>query len=315
MSDDSDTNAQLQLLSDCLRMQLDELSMLQSIFCTGDEFKVDDPSIEADLNAFLDGESTTITSNLQYTIRQQLGNANGRLDIRIELPNLYPLMELAIVSVLSSAFGTVASDTLRHDLNEYMRSLDPSEVYIYQVYQWVQENAANYINNKTTIGDNQLSSSKTIERIEMERLWIYSHHLKSNTKRQEIVRLAKVLDLSGFSRPGKPAIICVEGRKVDAQEFWRTVRQWCWQKIQVRKSEVKVVTSVTGMETFRRFAFPLQEKIFLNSDDVSRNKGIAGDNETDISNGEEQQMSMALFMKFLENHRCAYIKKDLFGFE
>lgn len=314
MNRDSDTDAQLQLVSDCLRMQIDELSMLQSIFCSADEFKVDDPSIEADINAFLDGESTQdITSYLQYTIRQQLSNGNGRLDIRIELPHLYPLLELANVSVLSSAIGTVASGTLRHDLNEYMRSLDPSEVYVYQVYQWVQDNAATYINNKTTIGD--IQSPKPIERIEMERLWIYSHHLKSNTKRQEIVTLAKALDLSGFSRPGKPGIICVEGRKVDAQEFWRTIRQWCWQKIQVRKSELKAVAGVAGVETFRRFALPFQEKLFLSSDDVIRNKGSAGDNEMDDCNGEEQQMSMALFMKFLDNHRCAYIKKDLFGFE
>lgn len=314
MSKDSDTNAQLQMLSDCLRMQLDELSMLQSIFCAADEFKVDDPSIEADLNAFLDGESTSITSQLQYTIRQQLSTAS-RLDIRIELPHFYPLLELASVSVLSAAIGKVTSDTLRYDLIEYMRSLDSSEVYVYQVYQWVQDNAANYINVKTTTSDSQLNSPNPIERIEMERLWIHSHHLKSNTKRQEIVRLAKVLDLSGFSRPGKPGIICVEGRKVDAQEFWRTVRQWCWQKIQVRKSELKTVTGVAGVENFRRFTLPLQEKLFLNSDDLIRNKGIIGDNETDVCNGEEQHMSMALFMKFLDNHRCAYIKKDLFGFE
>lgn len=314
MSNDSDTNAQLQLVSDCLRMQIDELSMLQSIFCAADEFKVDDPSIEADVNAFLDGESITITSYLQYTIRQELSSANGRLDIRIELPHLYPLLELANVSVLTAKIGTVASNTLRHDLNDYMRSLDPSEVYVYQVYQWVQDNAANYINNKTKIADSQISSFKPIERIEMERLWIYSHHLKSSTKRQEIISLAKSLDLSGFSRPGKPGIICVEGRKVDVQEFWRTVRQWCWQKIQVRKSEVKAVTGVDGVTSFRRFALPLQEKLFINSDDVI-SKRIAGDNDIDVSNSEDPKMSMALFMKFLDNHRCAYIKKDLFGFE
>lgn len=314
MSNDSDTNAQLQLVSDCLRMQIDELSMLQSIFCAADEFKVDDPSIEADVNAFLDGESITITSYLQYTIRQELSSANGRLDIRIELPHLYPLLELANVSVLTATIGTVASNTLRHDLNDYMRSLDPSEVYVYQVYQWVQDNAANYINNKTKIADSQISSFKPIERIEMERLWIYSHHLKSSTKRQEIISLAKSLDLSGFSRPGKPGIICVEGRKVDVQEFWRTVRQWCWQKIQVRKSEVKAVTGVDAVTSFRRFALPLQEKLFINSDDVI-SKRIAGDNDIDVSNSEDPKMSMALFMKFLDNHRCAYIKKDLFGFE
>lgn len=314
MSKDTDTNAQLQLVRDCLRMQIDELSMLQSIFCAAAELNVDDASIEADVNAFLDGESTTISSHLQYTIRQQLGNSNDRLDLRIELPHLYPLLELANVSVLSAAIGKVASDTLRQDLNAYMRSLDPSEVYVYQVYQWVQDNATNYINYKTKIDDSQISNA--LERIEMERLWIYSHHLKSSTKRQEIITLAKALDLSGFSRPGKPGIICVEGRKVDAREFWRTIRQWCWQKIQVRKSEVKAVTGVAGVESFRRFALPLQEKLFLNNDDVNRNKGIAaGDNKTDVSNGEEQQMSMALFIKFLENHRCAYIKKDLFGFE
>lgn len=41
----------------------------------------------------------------------------------------------------------------------------------------------------------------------------YFHHIYNKNKRRDILQWAKELCLSGFSVPGKPGIVCVEGTK------------------------------------------------------------------------------------------------------
>lgn len=301
-----ENQVQLDLIKQCLRSQIDELAMLQSIFCSPGEFRIDDYSIEADINEYLEGNTVKLTSHLEYSIRLDISDSI-RIDIRIALPHLYPTLELANVSILSVSFSNKSINLMRKDLEEYMQTIDKSEVYVYQLYQWLQENAIHYHNR---IIDDAKEPIQT--HTEMERLWIYSHHLKSKTKRQELVKLGKALNLTGFSRPGKPGIICIEGRKKDTQEYWRTIRQWNWQKITVRRSEEKSIPFGDQLADldFRKFKLTFHEKIL--------SKSSAADESTNsvlLESNEEEQMNMSLFMKFLEQHNCGYIKKDLFGFD
>lgn len=52
------------------------------------------------------------------------------------------------------------------------------------------------------------------------RLWIYSHHIYNKSKRKNILDWSKELGLSGFSMPGKPGIVCVEGPQSACEDFW-----------------------------------------------------------------------------------------------
>lgn len=72
----------------------------------------------------------------------------------------------------------------------------------------------------------------------MSRIWIYSHHIYSKVKRQEIQDWGKELKLHGFSMPGKPGIICAEGFSCDVEEFWHRVRRMSWKKIGITEQEV-----------------------------------------------------------------------------
>uniref|UniRef100_T1H496 Small nuclear ribonucleoprotein Prp3 C-terminal domain-containing protein n=1 Tax=Megaselia scalaris TaxID=36166 RepID=T1H496_MEGSC len=100
---------------------------------------------------------------------------------------------------------------------------------------WLQDNLEDYIKQ------DQCSeiTSKDEELVDFERLWIYSHHIKSKTKRKNIIQNANELDLSGFMRPGKPGVICVEGLKSNTTEFYKIIKSWTWQKITIRSNEVK----------------------------------------------------------------------------
>jgi hypothetical protein len=56
---------------------------------------------------------------------------------------------------------------------------------------------------------------------------------------------ASNLSLSGFSLPGKPGFICVEGTVQNCDEFWSRVRQLTWQKISLIEKEILVDASGT----------------------------------------------------------------------
>lgn len=302
---DENVDATQNLLKTCLQQQIDELDMLQSIFCNPGELKIDDHSVLADINEYLDGKRMQLNQKLDYTIT--LSNLNGRkIEMHFELPHSYPLIEtpcLSIRTTLDQNHKSAIENAMKRGAIEFADDLDKSSVYVYQIVTWLQENweriAEEHVESNGK-SETVTSANGTKQPIEMERLWIYSHHLKSTTKRQDLLKLAKELDLSGFSKPGKPGIICVEGRKEDTQEFWKCIRQWAWQRITVRLAESKM-RAEGNMGSFRRFdAF--KEKLHAIGD--------AGDDEEG-----NQPMDMGTFMKFLEQHQCNYVKKELFHFE
>lgn len=293
----------VQMLNTCLRQQLDELDLLKSIF--NNEFQMSDFSVEADFNQFLDNDGPPPDTQLQFYILMNL-KPSVRLDIHFELPHLYPVMELAKVSVLSTAFSNRALQLLRQDLNAFLETQLGADGYLFQTYQWIQDNAETFHHRQETIEAKPIET--TNESVEMERLWIYSHHLRCNTKRRDMVVLGKQLELTGFHRPGKPGIICVEGRKVNTQEFWRTIRAWNWQKIGVRRSDTEIVVGADAALQFRRFKMTYHEMRF---NEIL--ESVSGDG--DQQNNQLEAMDMGLFLKFLNQHQCGDVKRDLFGFE
>ncbi|CAD0097799.1 unnamed protein product [Aureobasidium mustum] len=80
-------------------------------------------------------------------------------------------------------------------------------------------------------GTEQQHSSK------IKRVVIWSHHLLATSKRKDIQAWSKELSLSGFSRPGHPGSIFVEGDEDQVDEFIRRLKQLRWQALQVRGEE------------------------------------------------------------------------------
>lgn len=279
------------LIKICLRKQLDELEMLTSIYCNPGELKIDDHSITADINEFLDGRLTDLNRQLDYTI--MLEHNNSKIYVTFQLPHLYPRSKLANISVRSCLFNKIEENELKKMLEEFLDTVDKTEVYSYEVLTWIQDNVDRFIG----IQANQTKSADGKTSIEFERLWIYSHHLRSKTKRQAIVKSARQLNLTGFSRPGKPGIICVEGWKRNTEDFWKYIRSMVWKKISIRTSEVKTIDS-GDLDSVRKFP-NFTEQMFAQDDDAQQ----------------EVQMDMSMFMKFLEKYDCSYMRKELFGFE
>ena len=108
------------------------------------------------------------------------------------------------------------------------------------------------------------------------RLWIYSHHIYSKTKRKIINDEARYGRLTGFVRPGKPGFICIEGFEDNCEAFWRKIRSLNWQKISLIIKE-----------------YPVNGTIYEKFEDIP--------------------MDNSSFIRYLEQHGGSHIIKDYLG--
>ncbi|EDX06369.1 RWD domain-containing protein 2B [Drosophila simulans] len=282
---------ELQTYRRCVGLQLEELELLSSIYCAPGELHMLDAGVVADFNEFLKDDktkpATSLLSHLEYVVKLTLPGKQC-VEVRVELPHLYPLLEQARVSVHTTLLGKSKEQRLKNDLEQYHgeRREEDAEPYIFQLLSWLQDRIEDLLKRPASEFEvQQVASSEPQQTTatQLERIWIYSHHIKSTAKRQELIRQARQLELTGFSRPGKPGIICVEGDSANVQEFWRTIKALRWQKISVVRTEPR--QRKRGFEDF-------SEQLF---------------------NAEEGVMNMGQFIRFLEAHGFGYMKSELFG--
>jgi len=84
----------------------------------------------------------------------------------------------------------------------------------------------------------------------IKRAVIWSHHLLATSKRRSIINWSKELHLGGYSRPGYPGAIFVEGEEDYVDEFIRRLKELRWQALQVRASQTckrRVCSSEDGI--------------------------------------------------------------------
>lgn len=115
-----------------------------------------------------------------------------------------------------------AQQTQLHvDLNAYLMENCQGEVCVLSAVQWVKDNLQLFVSKSSSAASapkKEHASPRPHEAF--SRLWIYSHHIYNKVKRKNILEWSKELGLSGFSMPGKPGIVCVEGPQPDCEEFW-----------------------------------------------------------------------------------------------
>lgn len=72
----------------------------------------------------------------------------------------------------------------------------------------------------------------------IKRTLLWSHHLLATSKRKDIITWSRELRLGGYSRPGYPGAIFVEGEAGSVDEFVRRIKALRWQALQVRAEDV-----------------------------------------------------------------------------
>lgn len=124
-----------------------------------------------------------------------------------------------VSSFRSASLSRSQQTQLNTDLIAYLQKNCLGDVCILNATDWLREHASDYVSRDTSPSPAKESPAQP-EDLTLTRLWIYSHHIYNKCKRKNILEWAKELSLSGFSMPGKPGVVCVEGPQSACEEFW-----------------------------------------------------------------------------------------------
>ncbi|KRZ28405.1 RWD domain-containing protein 2B [Trichinella pseudospiralis] len=235
--------SELQLLcKDCLKMQLEEITVLRSMFREPEELTFDSIENLSELQAFVENEAAFLenTSLESVSFSLKLKNeANCALVLSVELPFTYPLCKPPVVVIGCSSLDCHKLDALNAQLGQYISSRFAQAPFLYDIAQWICETKIS--TDEAPVEGSVVSLPTTSQQPDelnvFCRYWIYSHHIYNKVKRRGMLELAKQLNLTGFCLPGKPGVVCVEGNQQDCNQFWKQVRKWNWKKISLKHAE------------------------------------------------------------------------------
>ncbi|OCT93856.1 RWD domain containing 2B L homeolog isoform X2 [Xenopus laevis] len=289
-----------------IEAQLSELDLLSSMFPTEDEFVVTDQVALAELRDYAEKRAASApSSKIQFTVNVKLeesntGQGTGKeIALHCSYPLQYPTVPPEIL-VRSISLVRSQQAQLNLDLSNYLKSNCSGDVCILSATEWVRDNAATYLRDAAPSAETQAETGSP-ENAEFTRLWIYSHHIYNKVKRKHILEWSKEMDLSGFSMPGKPGIVCVEGQRDLCEEFWNRLRKLTWKRILIRhREDIPLSCSISDISKeihkLKKFP-PLEEKAF------------------DVHGARGNHMDLGQLYQFLNENGCANIFPMYFGIE
>ncbi|XP_060929261.1 RWD domain-containing protein 2B [Limanda limanda] len=223
--------------------QLAEIELLTSMFPSVEELELTDQLAVAELRDFVEGSDSAHTPprphRPQFLIKQRLDTANtGMTDVILSCayPTEYPSV-LPEITVRCAGLSRAQQTQLHTALNAHLVENCLGEVCVLSAVDWVKDNLQLFISKSLTAAPAPKKEAPPRAEEVFTRLWIYSHHIYNKTKRKNILEWSKELGLSGFSMPGKPGVVCVEGLQSTCEEFWSRVKVLTWKKIMIRHRE------------------------------------------------------------------------------
>ncbi|XP_041590811.1 RWD domain-containing protein 2B [Vulpes lagopus] len=278
--------------------QLSELDLLASMFPGENELIVNDQLALAELKDCI--EKRTMegrSSKVYFTINMNLDvseEAMVMFSLACILPFKYPEV-LPEITVRSVSLSRSQQTQLNTDLSAYLQKNCLGDVCILNATEWVKEHASGYI-SRDTIPPAPGSIFQPVDLV-LTRLWIYSHHIYNKCKRKNILEWAKELSLSGFSMPGKPGVVCVEGPQSACEEFWSRLRKLNWKRILIRhREDIPFDATNDKIERQRRFS-SFEEKVFS------------------VNGARGNHMDFGQLYQFLNAKGCADVFQMFFGVE
>ncbi|XP_070826292.1 RWD domain-containing protein 2B [Chaetodon trifascialis] len=289
--------------------QLAEIELLTSMFPTQEELEMTDQLALAELRDYVECSDSTDRpppSRPQFLIKQKLDSScMERTDVILSCayPSEYPSV-LPEITVRCTGLNRAQQTQLHTDLNAYLMENCQGEVCVLSAVDWVKDNLQLFINKSLSAAPAPKKESASPWPQEVfSRLWIYSHHIYNKVKRKNILEWSKELGLSGFSMPGKPGIVCVEGPQPACEEFWSRVKVLTWKKIMIRHREdipldreVEDSRAVQSIDSLRKFT-GFEEAMF----DPHGNRG--------------NHMDLGQLYQFLNEKGCCDIFQIYFGIE
>ncbi|KAJ7990072.1 hypothetical protein DPEC_G00296500 [Dallia pectoralis] len=288
---------------------------VQAVRCTSgpadntsgeDELEITDQLAVAELREYVEGSVMSLPrSRPQILIKHKLDTAKGvNVTISCTYTPDYPHV-LPDVTVRCPLLGRSLQAKLHSDMNIFLSENCLGEVCVLSAVEWVKDNAHMYLMDDSTsspttclIRNQSVSSPQSKAKEQFSRLWIYCHHIYNKTKRKNILEWSKELDLSGFSMPGKPGVICVEGSRLACEDFWARVKVLTWKKILIRhREDVNMKEGcLDELDSLRRFT-GFEEVVF------------------DPHGNRRNHMDLGQLYQYLNQRGCGEVFQLYFGIE
>ncbi|CAL8351681.1 unnamed protein product [Lota lota] len=295
--------------------QLAEIELLSSMFPTESEFEITDQVALAELRESVErpcNDAPPHPSRPQFLLRQRVNpSCHGGVDFTLSCtyPSEYPKV-LPAINVQCTDLNRAQQTRLQADLTVYLRENSRGDVCVLTAVEWVKDNAQRYIyhtsssSSTVAVTGGVESAARSPPVVEVfSRLWIYSHHIYNKSKRKNILEWSKELGLSGFSMPGKPGIVCVEGPHCACEEFWSRVKVLTWKKIMIRHREDVTLEEGRGQGDDEGGVASLRK--FSGFEEAS----------FDPHGNRRNHMDLGLLYQFLSEKGCCEVFQMYFGVE
>ncbi|KAL4647739.1 RWD domain-containing protein 2B [Arapaima gigas] len=231
--------------------QLSEIELLTSMFPGKDELVMVDQLALAELREYVEGTiKSPPTSRPEFIIHQKVEEVPIAISCTY-VPG-YPKVLPEIV-IRCSEVTRAQVPQLHKDLSTHLGETCQGEMCVLTAIEWVRDNVQRYVSQNPPSAMVPKEQAPGPTREIFTRLWIYSHHIHNRNKRKNIQEWAKELGLSGFSMPGKPGVVCVEGPQPACEEFWGRVKCLTWKRIMIRHREDVLLDSKETLSSMCRF--------------------------------------------------------------
>ncbi|KAI1286201.1 RWD domain-containing protein 2B [Halotydeus destructor] len=300
---------------DNLTSQVLELSLIGSMY--PEQLKFFDPVLQEIITSADPLE--LLTKRRKFLVEEDLIEFvfdQTKYEINFKLPSNYPddgLIEAHLRLLDTSILNSVLRKVQVHANQQLTQFINDEDANILSVINWasdfvdnIQLDSVDLLKEKSAQNDSKLQADCDRNRkSSLCRQWIYSHHIYSTGKRKLIQELCHSLDLTGFSRPGKPGFICVEGQVDDVNEFWLRIRFENWQRITVIAKELDGESEhVDG--ALEQSSGHLSTGSSSSSCDSSRIRRI-------FDKFQELPLDQSDFIRFLEEKKCSNVIREYLG--
>lgn len=269
----------------CLETQLTELETLECILAE-DELEISDRKTTLEIKELCEkfhccqtnkNDCSAILKNivclkcisfdvnlaLSYELKNSQ-NLSATLSINFLLPHGYP-KETPKVFAHSGQWSREQQSLFNSRLTEYIDKNMAEEQIIYQIIDWIKDSSEEHFmgsikEQKADIGNlnnSEIRSSKDAAAGKdslFASMWLYMHHIYNKEKRKDIINWSKELELTGFSLPGKPGVVFVEGTKENVDDYFTRLRRLTWKRMSCVQKDT-VVTLCRKFNDFQELSF------------------------------------------------------------
>lgn len=313
MADEEEENEGLEDIINLFESQLMEIEVIQSIFSGEGELEITNKETIDDIATICekyrshfdvdrshDERRRNIFKQISYLrcisldVRLDIGERlSDVVNVSITLPIRYP-QDPPEVFLSSNGLTRERQGVWNAEMLEYLKEIANGEQIIYNLLQWLKDTGEKHFHQLRGTDANEKESITDCKHDKKAAtvcsIWLYMHHIYNKNKRRDIINWANELQLTGFSLPGKPGVVHVEGDAENVDEYFMRLRRLPWKRISCvhRETFDEASKHIRTFQTFEELCF-------------------------DAHGSRDYHMDMGKFNLFLKEHKLEHMFVILFG--